>query len=272
MIGSMRRAIFQHLASAATILFVALWIAACGSSEPGSVAVIKVDGSPITRATFSHWMSVLVAGDNLEHVGHRAPKGLVSDPPDYRACKAAVESIGPPKGALAAPLDSKRIGLQCRQLYEGVKEQTAGFLIQALWSAKEAARSGVVVSGREVEQGLAGAKAEYETRASFEAFLADNGRTVADERFLIRQSLLAERLEAQRRRVLGRTVKGKEALGRALLESYAESIKKRSARTECSRGYVIRECSTYRQTGSAEPSPAVVLEQIAASRRTKARR
>jgi hypothetical protein len=270
MIGSMRHAIFQHLAGAATILFVASWIAACGSREPGSVAVIKVDGSPITRATFSHWMSVLVAGDNLEHVGHRAPKGLVSDPPNYRACKAAVESIGPPTGALAAPLDS--IGLQCRQLYEGVKEQTAGFLIQALWSAKEAARSGVVVSGREVERGLAGAMAEYETRASFEAFLADNGRTLADERFLIRQSLLAERLEAQRRRVLGRTVKGKEALGRALLESYAESIKERSAHTECGRGYVVRECSTYRQTRAAEPSPAVVLEQIAASRRTKAPR
>jgi hypothetical protein len=126
------------------------------------------------------------------------------------------------------------------------------------------------VSSREVERSLAKTKAEYATDASFEAFLANNGRTLADERFLIRRGLLAERLEAQRRRVLGRTVKGKEALGLALLESYAESLKKWAAHTVCSPGYVIRECSGYKETEAAKPSPAVVLEQIAASRQTKA--
>jgi hypothetical protein len=266
----MARRMLQHLAGTTTILFVTLGILACGSSDPGNAAVIKINGTPITREILSHWMSVIVAGDNLEHVGRRAPRGLVSDPPDYRACKTAIELIGPPKEALAATLGSKRTGLQCRQLYEGIKQQTASFLIQAMWNAMEGAKLGVRVSGHEVERQLAKTKAEYKTGVAFEKFLADHGRTLADERFLIRQSLQAERLEAQRRRVLSKTVKGGEPLGRALLEGYAESMKKWSARTHCSPGYVIQQCSTYRQPTAAMPSPAVVLEQIAASRRTKA--
>ena len=231
--------------------------------------MVEVDGSPITRATLSHWMAVIVGGDNLEHVGRPAPRGLVSDPPDYRACKAAIESIGPPKEAVAARLDAKHVRLQCRQLYEGVKEQAVSFLIQTMWTAREARRLGVEVSSSEVEQSLAKTKAEYKTGKSFRAFLASNGRTLADERFLLRRNLQVQRLEAQRRRVLSKTIKDKAALARALVADYVKATKMRTAHTECSPGYVVQECSGYSRLPSVEmPSPAVLVEQIAASRRT----
>lgn len=272
-IWSMTHRMFQRSTGIAVILFTASVICGCGSSDPASVTVIEVDGSPITRATLSHWMSVIAAGDNFEHVGRPAPRGLVSDPPDYRACKAAIESIGPPKEALAARLEEKRVELQCRQLYEGVKEQAVSFLIQTMWTAKEARRLGVEVSGREVEQSLAKTKAEYKTGKSFRAFLASNGRTMADERFLLRRNLQAQRLEAQRRRVLSKTIKDKAALGRALVTDYVKAIRMRSAHTKCSPDYVVQECSTYNRPPSVEtPSPAVLVEQIAASRRAETRR
>lgn len=265
--------IFQRSTGIAASLFIVSVICSCGRSDPASVTVIKVDGSPITRATLSHWMSVIAAGDNFEHVGRPAPRGLVSDPPDYRACKAAIESIGPPKEALAARLEERRIGLQCRQLYEAVKEQAVSFLIQTMWTAKEARRLGVEVSGREVELSLAKTKAEYKTGKSFRAFLASNGRTMADERFLLRRNLQAQQLEARRRRVLSKTVKDKAALGHALVADYLKAIGMRTAHTKCSPGYVVQECSTYSHPPSVEtPSPAVLVEQIAASRRAGARR
>jgi hypothetical protein len=241
-----------------------LGLLACGGNE-SSVVVARVDGTPITRETVSHWMSVIAAGDNLEHVGRPAPRRLVSDPPDYRACAVAIHSIGPAKDAKG---ERKQIKLQCHQLYQGIKEQTLSFLIQGTWTAKEDSELGVEVTGREVERRLSKTRAErFRTDAAFRAFLRNSGLTLSDERALIRRGLQAERLEARRRQGLSRRVKGREALERALLDAYAESRKKWSTRTHCSDGYVVPECDG-RQPAAATPSPAVVLEQIAASRRS----
>jgi hypothetical protein len=240
----------------------AIGLLACAGSTSSPV-VVKVDGTPVTRATLSHWMSVIVAGDNLEHVGHPAPPRLVSDPPNKRACGAAIASIGPAKDAMG---ESKRVELQCHQLYEGIKEQTLSFLIQGVWTAREASDLGIEVSERDVEQRLAKTRAEgYPTDAAFEVFLRNSGLALSDERALIRRDLLAERLEAYRRRLLSRRARGRVALERALLGAYAQSRKRWSARTRCSATYAVPECGGSHPTATT-PSPAVVLEQIAASR------
>jgi hypothetical protein len=260
----MTNQLLRLLVGAVMVTTAVLGLPACGGSE-SSVVVARVDGTPITRETVSHWMSVIAAGDNLEHVGRPAPRRLVSDPPDYHACAVAIHSIGPAKEAKG---ERKQIKLQCHQLYLGIKEQTLSFLIQGTWTAKEGSQLGVAVTEREVEQRLSKTRAErFPTDAAFRAFLRNSGLTLSDERALIRRSLEAERLEAHRRQALSGTGKGREALERALVEAYAESRKKWSTRTRCSDGYVAPECGG-RQPTAVTPSPAVVLEQIAASRRS----
>jgi hypothetical protein len=253
-------------AVAAVTLTLVLGLLACGGSDPPAV-VARVDGTPITRETLSRWMSVIVAGDSIEHVGRRAPNRLVADPPDYRACESAIESLGPAKDARG---EHMRNELQCRRLYDGVKQQTLSFLIEGMWNARESSELGIEVSGREVGQRLAKTRAErYPTAAAFKAFLGSRGLTLSDERWMITMSLQAERLEAHRRHVLSRKLRG-EALQRALLEAYAESRKKWSARTRCTAGYFVPQCRGRQPTaGTASSSPAIVLEQIAASRRSK---
>jgi hypothetical protein len=259
----------RFLAVATFMALAAVAVLACARTG-GPVVVARVDGTPITRATLSHWMAVIVAGDNLEHVGRRAPGGLVSDPPDQRACRSAIESMGQPKEQGRASREEKRLAMQCHELHAGVAQQTLSFLIHGMWSAKESAQLGIVVGDREVQQRLEKVKAEhYPTNAAFEKFLSDSGLTLSDERLLIRQSLQMERLEVWHRHSLSGKVSGGEALERALIEGDAQRLQMWSKRTRCSPGYDVQECTGFKALNRSVTPPALLLEQIAAARRLR---
>jgi hypothetical protein len=245
-------------------------LAACGSDISGdaSLVVAKVGNMTITRAALNHWMSTNVAGDYYEHVGYRAPHGLVSDPPSYPACVSAIEAIGPPRATGGRPAQVRaQVERQCWLLYQGIKQQALGDLIHGLWAMEEDAQQGINVTEEDVAQRLARMKAErFPTEAAFKTFLADGGLTLNDERYLIKRTLLSARLEEQRVRMLHNANKGAEAVERTLIELYVKSIKTWTARTDCIPGYVVQGCRGFKASTSTLPSPAALLEQIAASR------
>jgi hypothetical protein len=245
----------------------------CGGSDGGSGTVVaRVGHRSITRGTLSHWMAILADGDFQEHVGRAAPKGLVSDPPSYPTCVSAVEALGPPKAPTGG---ATRVRAQlehgCQMLYQGLKEQALSYLIEGLWSSEEAAELGITVTNGEVRRRYTAAQTGSErssTQATRTTATGDRGLSHSDELYLLKRSLLATRLNEMRERTLQKQMKAAsgEALQRALVERYAESVKKWPARTRCSADYMVAQCAHYEAPAKAVPSPAVLLEQIAASR------
>jgi hypothetical protein len=244
-----------HVLLPIALAAIASSFVACGDSDDPSPVVAKVRHMSITRETLSHWMTTLVDGDFREHVGGTAPRGLVSDPPSYRACVSAIEALGRPK---ASGTDSKPGAMQreaqCRQLHQALKQQALSYLIEGLWNIEEAADQGIHITDAEIDQQLAKDKASL------------GPVTHQDQLYLVKRSLLSTRLNEQRERALRGKMPEGEALQRAVAELYAQSIKRWPAQTSCRAGYLVAQCRGYKAPTGSLPSPAVLVEQIAASR------
>src|ERR1700680_2309134 len=109
------------------VLFAFIGLSACGAI-PGN-AVVQVGGNPITKTTFSHWMSVAAASSTQTTPG--APKPVLPDPPKYTACIAHLEAITPkPAKGEAAPT-AAQLKSQCERQYQALQGQVLGFLISS---------------------------------------------------------------------------------------------------------------------------------------------
>jgi hypothetical protein len=143
---------FRAMSAIATAVLAIAGLTACGgggsqsSSEQSKAAasqvVARVNGTPITRAEVSHWMTTL-AGRDYYSVSHKlaTPAGLVSDPPNYARCVAKLESVEARQSETAVQLLNK-----CRQLYQALRIQATSYLVGALRGIGIAHELGVDVS------------------------------------------------------------------------------------------------------------------------------
>src|SRR5213075_524505 len=127
---------------------VALVVTGCGSGVPSN-SVATVDGTPIKKAEFDHWLSV-AARQSVAPGSTAAP--AVPDPPTYAKCVAALQKQPVPKGQKApSPAAFKA---QCEQEYNGLKQQVMQFLIQSQWLIKEADARNLTAKPAQVQQQL----------------------------------------------------------------------------------------------------------------------
>jgi hypothetical protein len=273
------RPLIGALASVATLAVALIALAGCGNSggstatQAGEVSgaeaigndptvVATVGSSSITRGGLDHWMATIVGGDYDENVGSPAPRGLVSDPPNYSRCRTAIESLGPAKGENSQQA-AKKLASDCRVLYRELKQQALSYLLHGLWNIEEASEEGIVITESEFQK----LKAErFASNKAFSTYLAQREWSLGDELYLVKRDLLDEKLAARHEQIVRKTVGGNsEALQRAVVELYAQNLNKWKAKTSCASGYVIPECKQYTgpQTSGA---PDALLEQIAASR------
>jgi hypothetical protein len=249
-------------------------LTACGRNSVGvgddaRTIVVQVGDQSITKSALSHWMSVLIDSDYRNIVGRPAPSRLVADPPNYPACISALESgLGTLPGHGKAPARTHvQLELNCRQLQQSLKRQTLSYLIQGLWDLEEDAKQRSIVTDRDVARVFAREKLKSmrEPGATpFTTFIARKTLARSDVLYFIRRTLLSAQLDELRKRRLARTIRGAEALQRALVSLYAETVRKWRARTLCRRGYTVPECRSYRAPATIVPSPAVLLEQLTA--------
>jgi hypothetical protein len=237
----------------AAVALATLALAACAGS--GGKVVATVGKAQITQATLNHWMATMVAGDYRELNSQRSPAGLVSDPPDYPRCVAAAKRI-PTRSAKR--LSESELRLKCRQLYAAVQEQALTFLISALWSVERAAEHKERVSEAEISSALGTLRSsQWPNPAQFRRYLADERRSVADERYLLKRNLLnqkaAERLKAQ--------TGGQQ---QALVKLVTSEDARWASRTDCKPGYRSTQCKQYQGTSGVAPSAAVLVEQLKA--------
>jgi hypothetical protein len=244
----------------AVLALAACGLCACGSSDPSGKVIATVGKSEITQAQLSHWMATDVAGDYRELNGSNAPKGLVSDPPDYPRCVAAAKSIVTSSGA-PTKLSDAQVRLKCHQLHTVASEQALSFLISALWSIEEGAEHGQRVSEAELTRALNKLRhEEYPDPAQFKRYLTQEGRSVSDERYLLQRNILNETFVNRLKAQAGKGPASEKAFTTLVLANEAKWI----AKTHCKAGYRSIQCKQYAGSTSASPSAAVLVEHLKA--------
>ncbi|MGH2912267.1 MAG: peptidyl-prolyl cis-trans isomerase [Solirubrobacteraceae bacterium] len=197
-----------QIAALGAVLFTGLTLAACGGGIPGN-AVVSVDGTPITTATFNHWMMV-AAGSSSPTTGSTA-KPVVPDPPVYKACVAHLQATAP-KPAKGQPKPTPAaLKTQCEQQYTALKQQVLGFLISANWVLGEASSQGVKVSDNEVKKQFNQIKSQqFPKEADFQKFLKSSGQTVSDLLLRVKLDMLSSKIQQKITKDAGKKASEKE--------------------------------------------------------------
>jgi foldase protein PrsA len=170
-------------------LFALLGLAACGGI-PGN-AVVSVDGTPVTKDTFIHWMGV-ASSASATVAGTKPPVPL---PPKYTACIAAGKAAAKPAKGETPPTETQ-LKKNCEEQYKTLKQEVLGFLISSSWVAGEAKSLGVKVSDKEVKKQFEKIKnQQFPKAAEFEKFLKSSGQTVSDLLLRVKLNMLSQKIQ-----------------------------------------------------------------------------
>ena len=184
---------FRFISALGAVFFAVLGLAACGGGIPGN-AVVQVGETPITKATFEHWLSV--AASSTAATGTTGAKPVVPDPPSYTACIAHLKATAPkPAKGQTAPTEAA-LKTQCEQQYKQLQQEVLGFLISSSWVLGEAESLGVKVSDKEVKKQFEQIKnQQFPKAAEFQKFLATSGQSVSDLLLRVKLNLLSSKIQ-----------------------------------------------------------------------------
>jgi foldase protein PrsA len=194
-------------------------VAGCGEEGIPGNAVAEVDGTPIERSDFDHWLTIAAKSSGQ-------PNAAVPKPPDFKECiaqakkAAAKPAEGQPKQTDA---DFKK---QCQQQYDQLRDQVLGLLISFEWIKREAEEQGVEVTDEEVKKSFEQQKKQsFPKEADFQKFLDQSGQTVEDV-------MLRVRLDALSNKIRDKVTKGKDKVTDAQIKEYYEKNKAQFAQPE----------------------------------------
>jgi foldase protein PrsA len=179
----------RSLPALGAFFVVTIVLAACGDAVPGN-AVVSVDGETISRAQFAHWVDIAESTGQAQG----APK-IDYVPPAFTACVAAKKKTAP-KPAKGQPQQTDaQFKTQCKQEYEGLRNQVMEFLILEKWVNGEAADQGLKVSAKEADKEFETAKKQsFPKEKDFQAFLKQSGMTLKDAKFQVRVNTVLTKL------------------------------------------------------------------------------
>jgi foldase protein PrsA len=183
---------YARLPSALGAFFVlAVLVAACGSGVPGN-SVARVDDSLIKKSTFDHWLNIAARSSQPPGSGATV---TVPDPPNFTRCVANLRKSAP-KPAKGQPRQTDtQFKAQCKQEYEGLRDQVLQVLIQGKWLEGEASDQGVKVSDAEIQREFNREKKQsFPKESQYRQFLKTSGFTEADLKFRVKTTLLANKI------------------------------------------------------------------------------
>jgi len=199
---------------------VALVVTGCGSGVPSN-SVATVDGTPIKKAEFDHWLSV--AARQSVAPGSTA-RPAVPDPPTYAKCVAALQNQPTPKGQTKPSVAALKA--QCQQQYNGLKTQVMQFLIQSQWLLKEADARNLTAKPAAVQKQLDDQiKQSFPKKADFNKFLKTSGMTMQDLLFRVKVDVLTQQVRQK-------VVAGRDKVSPAAISAYYNKNKTRFAQPE----------------------------------------
>ncbi|HME02345.1 MAG TPA: peptidyl-prolyl cis-trans isomerase [Solirubrobacteraceae bacterium] len=199
---------FRFIPALGAVLFALVGLSACGGVP--SDAVVQVNGNPVTKSTFNHWMGIAAVSSGTT-LGHKL---VVPEPPNYSACIANLAATAPkPAKGESAPTTAK-LKSQCEVQYKALQQEVLGFLISSEWVLGEAESLGVKVSDAEVKKQFEKIKdAQFPKAAEFEKFLSSSGQTVSDLLLRVKLNMLSQKIQAK-------IVKDKSTVSAAEVEKY----------------------------------------------------
>ena len=220
-VAPLRRAVLCALVVPALVL------AACGGDNVPGNAVAKVDDELITKKDFDHWMNVAaISAQGPAQGGAAAPKAQIPDAPEYTKCVANKMKTAP-KPAKGQPKPKEAdFKAQCKQEYEGLRDQVMQLLIQNEWVTGEAAEQNVKVSDAEVKKQFEQQKKQsFPKEKDYQEFLKTSGFTEEDVMFRVRLEQLSNKLREK-------VTKGKDKVTDAQIKTYYDKNKQRFAQPE----------------------------------------
>src|SRR3954453_16841419 len=200
-------------------------LTACGSDSVPGNAVARVDDETITNQAFQHWLNVAATSAQQQQPG---AKGAVQipKPPDFAECVANKQKTAPKPAKGQPKPTAAQLKAQCKQEYEGLRDQVMQFLISADWIQKEAADQGVKVSDSEVQKQFAQTKKQsFPKEKDYQKFLSQSGMTQDDVIFRVKLDRLSTKLREK-------VTKGKDKVTPAQIAPYYNKNKQRFAQPE----------------------------------------
>ena len=177
------------LSALGAFFVVALAVAACGDSVP-SDAVATVDGEEISRKEFNHWFGIAAATNQA-----RGAERVRYNPPDFAACVASKRKTAPKPAKGQPSLSDAQLKTQCKQEYEGLRDQVMQFLVLEKWISGEAEDQGIRLSAAEANREFEMAKKQsFPKESDFNEFLKQSGMTIDDAKFQVRFNTLYTKL------------------------------------------------------------------------------
>jgi len=153
---------------------------------------VTVDGKPITKDTFAHWMGIAALASGAT----QGSKPVIPDPPHFSACIAHLQATAPkPAKGQPAPT-AAQFKSQCEQQYKSLQQEVLGFLISSSWVLGEAGSLGVKVSDKEVKKRFEQIRNQQFPKAGeFEKFLASSGQSVSDLLLRVKLNLMSSKIQ-----------------------------------------------------------------------------
>jgi foldase protein PrsA len=182
----------RFISALGAVLFALVGLSACGGI-PGN-AVVQINGKPVTKDTFAHWMGVAVTANTAS--GTSLGSKAIPEPPRYTACIAHLRATAP-KPAKGQPAQTDaQLKTQCDQQYKALQQQVLGFLISSDWVLGEGSDLGVKLSDKEVKKQFEKIKNQQFPKAGeFERFLATSGQSTSDLLLRVKLNMLSSKIQ-----------------------------------------------------------------------------
>jgi foldase protein PrsA len=189
----------------------------CGG-VPGN-AVADVDGKPIDKAEFNHWMTVAAKSSGQANAA-------VPDPPNYTKCVAQKRKTTPKPGKGKPKVTDAQLKTQCQQEYNSLRDQVVSLLISYRWIEDEASQRNIKVSDADVKKSFEQQKKQnFPKEADYQKFLKQYGQTQADILMRVRLDLLSNKIRDQ-------VIKGKDKVSDAQVQDFYTKNKQRFSTPE----------------------------------------
>jgi hypothetical protein len=223
---------------------VGLGVVGCvglGGCGGGGGVAVRVGSRSLSVAAVEHWMPIEAVLSYEPIPKGPVAKGVIPDPPDYRACVAQLHALdfSSKIGEVAKP-GRAALKKQCERRYKTVRENIITILITDLWLRGEAAAHGITVSESEARRELEHNKPlSFPNEAAFRDYLKWTGLTMADEMLLYEKNLLSLKVL---RKVIQRPGLSKDQQKQA----YVGFITRWVSKTSCQPGYIVPDCKQYK--------------------------
>ena len=227
MLANFRRSILVLGAASAS----AAGLAACGEDAIPGNAVARVGDTSIKKDAYDHWvqvaaLSTAAQADPTAAQSGKRPKVSIPEPPDFKACVAAKAKTAPKPAKGQPKATDTQYKSQCKQEYEGLRDQVLQFLISSQWIEGESGDQGVKVTDAEVKKQFDTTKKQsFPKDADYKKYLTSSGTTEADLLFRVRIDTLSNKLR-------DKIIKGKDKVPEAQIKAYYDKNKERFAMPE----------------------------------------